>query len=240
MALYQSVAGNNVYNPILIARYTYDAWGNLLSVTNSNGAPITSTSSIAIRNPFRYRGYHYDTDTGFYYLQSRYYDPAVGRFINADAFASTGQGLLGYNMFVYCGNNPVNRADPWGYAPRGFRNDIVVIEDGDTGRYIPRLAAGSVRPRIPDEYRSEFSKDFEDFVVGFLEVTEPFWEAVTLWDDTKETMDSVTNKVSGVTTAIGVITYFTPLKLSPVATGVVVVVGALSTLWLYGRTEHWW
>ena len=114
MALYQSVAGNNVYNPILIARYTYDAWGNLLSVTNSNGAPITSTSSIAIRNPFRYRGYHYDTDTGFYYLQSRYYDPAVGRFINADAFAYTGQGFLGYNMFAYCLNNPIIHNDTAG------------------------------------------------------------------------------------------------------------------------------
>jgi len=56
-------------------------------------------------------------ETGFYYLSSRYYDPAIGRFINADGYASTGQGVLGYNMYVYCSNNPVNRMDPNGYWP---------------------------------------------------------------------------------------------------------------------------
>ena len=56
----------------------------------------------------------YDAETGFYYVSSRYYDPEIGRFINADAFASTGQGIIGNNMFAYCGNNPVVRADPSG------------------------------------------------------------------------------------------------------------------------------
>ena len=59
----------------------------------------------------RYRGYYYDAETGFYYVSSRYYDPEVGRWINADSFASTGQGFVGYNMFSYCGNDPVNRKD---------------------------------------------------------------------------------------------------------------------------------
>ena len=71
-------------------------------------------SHIANVNPIRYRGYYYDVETGFYYLQSRYYDPEVGRFINADGLVSTGQGVLGFNMYAYCGNNPVNRADPTG------------------------------------------------------------------------------------------------------------------------------
>ena len=53
----------------------------------------------------------YDRETGLYYLQSRYYDPEVGRFINADALVSTGQGILGNNMFAYCLNNPVCRKD---------------------------------------------------------------------------------------------------------------------------------
>jgi len=56
----------------------------------------------------------YDQETGLYYLQSRYYDPEMGRFINADVFTSTGQGFTGNNMFAYCGNNPVNRADKSG------------------------------------------------------------------------------------------------------------------------------
>ena len=64
--------------------------------------------------PLRYRSYFYDTETGFYWLNTRYYDPAIGRFINADSYASTGQGVLGHNMFAYCGNNPANRIDSEG------------------------------------------------------------------------------------------------------------------------------
>ena len=86
------------------ATYTYDAWGKLL----------TSTGDLADINPLRYRGYFYDAETGLYYLQSRYYDPETCRFINADAFASTGQGVLGANMFAYCLNNPINLSDPSG------------------------------------------------------------------------------------------------------------------------------
>ena len=81
--------------------YTYDAWGNVLSVSGD----------IANLNPIRYRGYYYDSETRLYYLQSRYYDPQVKRFVNADGFASTGQGFIGQNMFVYCLNNPVCYAD---------------------------------------------------------------------------------------------------------------------------------
>ena len=70
--------------------------------------------SIAVSNPFRYRGYYYDSKLEMYYLASRYYDPAVGRFINADGYVSTGQGLTGFNMFAYCGNNPVLYVDIFG------------------------------------------------------------------------------------------------------------------------------
>ena len=88
-----------------VAEYSYDAWGNILS----------ATGSLANINPLRYRGYYFDTETGFYYLQSRYYDPIVKRFLNADSYASTGQGFLGYNMFAYCANNPANELDPSGH-----------------------------------------------------------------------------------------------------------------------------
>ena len=64
-------------------------------------------ATLGTTNPLRYRGYVYDTEYELYYLQSRYYDPEIGRFLNADAFASTGQGFVGNNMFAYCGNNPV-------------------------------------------------------------------------------------------------------------------------------------
>ncbi len=88
----------------LAASYSYDSWGNILS----------KSGSLASINPFRYRSYYFDEQTWFYYLQSRYYDPAIGRFLNADVFASTGQGVLGYNVFAYCLNNPVNGCDPCG------------------------------------------------------------------------------------------------------------------------------
>ena len=71
-------------------------------------------------NPFRYRGYYYDTDTGLYYLQSRYYVPQWGRFLNADGYVSTGTGLLGYNMYAYCNNNPVMNVDYTGHSWEDF------------------------------------------------------------------------------------------------------------------------
>ena len=95
----------------VVVKYTYDTWGKVLSVTDANGTLITDTSHIGHRNPIRYRGYYYDIETGLYYLQSRYYDPEVGRFISADEYISTGQGINGNNMFAYCFNNPVNRVD---------------------------------------------------------------------------------------------------------------------------------
>ena len=91
-----------------VVQYTYNAWGELLSATG----PMLS--SLGALNPLLYRGYVYDRETELYYLQSRYYDPVIGRFINLDAYVSTGQGILGNNMFTYCGNNPVNRMDPTG------------------------------------------------------------------------------------------------------------------------------
>ena len=89
----------------VVASYTYDPWGKIIS----------SSGTLADINPLRYRGYYYDSETGFYYLQSRYYDPEIGRFINADSYASTdATGLLSTNMFAYCENDPVNRSDPSG------------------------------------------------------------------------------------------------------------------------------
>lgn len=99
----------------MVVKYEYDAWGNIISTTDANGSALNSLSQKwSDINPFRYRGYYYDAETDLYYLQSRYYDAEVGRFINQDCYISTGTGLLGFNMFAYCDNNPVNFCDPTG------------------------------------------------------------------------------------------------------------------------------
>ncbi len=102
-----------------VVAYSYDAWGAPLSVTG------TLADTLGQLNPFRYRSYYYDAETGLYYLNSRYYDAETGlyylnsryydaetgRFLNADGYVQTGQGMLDKNMFAYCMNNPVNYLD---------------------------------------------------------------------------------------------------------------------------------
>jgi len=101
----------------LKARYIYDAWGNVINIIDANGNEITNQNNVGHINPIRYRGYYYDEETNLYYLQSRYYDAEVGRFISVDGFVSTGQGIVGTNMFAYCYNDPVNMVDINGCDP---------------------------------------------------------------------------------------------------------------------------
>ncbi|MBP3446405.1 MAG: DNRLRE domain-containing protein [Clostridia bacterium] len=98
--------------------YSYDAWGKLLGVYDRNGNEITNPNHAANRNPLRYRGYYYDDETGLYYLNSRYYNPEWGTFICADDINCIGIDgtVLSYNLYSYCGNNPIVRQDTTGYA----------------------------------------------------------------------------------------------------------------------------
>ena len=104
-----------------VVTYAYDAWGNILSTTD------TTTNNLGTLNPLRYRGYVFDQDSGLYYLQSRYYNPVIGRFINADGLTSTSQGLVGNTMFVYCLNNPTNFSDTTGFLayPAEIHNQVI-------------------------------------------------------------------------------------------------------------------
>ena len=94
----------------IVTSYDYDPYGKVIS----------ATGTLANINPLRYRGYVYDQETGFYYLQSRYYDPTIGRFINLDAYVSTGAGIIGYNMFAYCNGNPVSATDNEGSSSKSL------------------------------------------------------------------------------------------------------------------------
>ena len=98
-------------NGTLAASYNYGAWGNY-SVHGADGKKTTDATFIGHINPLRYRGYYYDRETRLYYLQSRYYDFANYRFINADGLFT--DGFVGSNLFTYCVNDPVNTVDPTG------------------------------------------------------------------------------------------------------------------------------
>jgi RHS repeat-associated protein len=97
-------------NGSLVVEYAYDAWGKPLSITGE------LAETLGEANPFRYRSYYWEDETGLYYLQSRYYDPEVGRFVNADEPETMlfQDDILATNLFAYCFNNPVMNVDHTG------------------------------------------------------------------------------------------------------------------------------
>ena len=103
----------------MVVEYKYDAWGDAVSIYSAS----TTVDDLAFDNPFRYRGYIWDEETKLYYLTSRYYNPEISRFINADSLVSTGQGILSNNMLAYCRNNPVCRKDVTGNAEEDIKQD---------------------------------------------------------------------------------------------------------------------
>lgn len=116
--------------------YEYDSWGKLESITG------TFASTIGADNPFRYRGYYYDTETGLYYLNQRYYNPEWGRFINADTLIGQQGDLLGHNLFTYCQNNPVMMYDPSGCG--GIFSMLDSLLSGNEGGFLGALFSTAV------------------------------------------------------------------------------------------------
>ena len=126
-----------LYDParnITAVNYEYDAWGKEISWSTYD----SGYAGLIFNNPLTYRGYIYDRETGFYYLQSRYYDPTIGRFLNADdtAFLGASGTLLGWNLFAYCENNSVNNCDPTGYVtPANIIGALIGLILGAVGGY---------------------------------------------------------------------------------------------------------
>lgn len=109
-------------NYSIVANYTYDSWGNITSITDGTGFDVSSYfDHIANINPYRYRSYYYDKETNLYYLNSRYYNPVWGRFINADGVINGNRDILTHNLYIYCSNSPINNTDSSGY---GFFKNI--------------------------------------------------------------------------------------------------------------------
>jgi RHS repeat-associated protein len=104
----------------IVVEYYYDIWGNITKATDITGI------DLANKNPYRYRGYRYDNDIDMYYLNSRYYDSNIGRFINADGLLGEMGDIASANMFAYCANNPVMYSDISGYAPEWLKTMGIV------------------------------------------------------------------------------------------------------------------
>lgn len=131
-----------------IGSYTYDAWG-ICTVNVVLGSTTLEKSVVQTYNPFRYRGYYYDTETGLYYLQSRYYNPAWGRFLNADGYVNANGDLIGFNMYAYCSNNPVVYVDYTGKDAvyvvdrnklKGVGHAVVFVQDEEGNWYMTQFA----------------------------------------------------------------------------------------------------
>ena len=107
-----------IYNTsgTLLVEFTYDTWGNFTSSLDSMQSIPSSEQLVAEGTSFRYRGYYYDTEAGLYYLNARYYDPVIHRFVNRDDISYLGAtgDFNSYNLYAYCSNNPVMYVDPSG------------------------------------------------------------------------------------------------------------------------------
>lgn len=109
----------------IVANYQYDSYGKIVSITDASGNDVsTNENHIANINPFRYRGYYYDRETGLYYLGSRYYNPDWGRFINADHFFTISSNNLSTNLFIFALNNPINYYDENGYLFKKIKQKL--------------------------------------------------------------------------------------------------------------------
>ncbi len=134
----------------VIAQYRYDAWGKLLSVRDAAGVDVSANANhIANINPLRYRGYYYDTETGLYYLNSRYYDPETGRFLNSDGLIDN-RGVTFQNMYTYCVGNPIMYIDSAGTCvtawEKGYRGSCPGINSPDCYDNYDRALIGKGRP----------------------------------------------------------------------------------------------
>jgi RHS repeat-associated protein len=170
----------------IVVEYTYSTYGEVLSTTGS------LESTIGALNPYRYRGYRYDNESGLYYLQSRYYNPVWGRFINADGVVGANQDRLAYNLYAYSSNNPVNFCDPSGMAKvwtrmgisyNGSMSDFKRLEAGlppaAFDQFIRSAGTMSINKVVSQKY-DEYGNYFETTVKSVTYIPESEKDAYEL------------------------------------------------------------
>ncbi len=140
-----------------VVKYTYDAWGKVLSATGS------LASSLGIVQPFRYRGYVFDVETGLYYLRSRYYNPGWQRFVNADT-------LIMGNLFSYCDNSPIKNHDPSGklYVALELYTVSLSVEDDSHHDFSNTIISSKMTERLitSNVFNSRVAKYIRSIPVG--------------------------------------------------------------------------
>ncbi len=173
----------NSSNDLLVS-YEYDAYGNILSIKDSNNQNIVDQTHIGIINPFRYRGYYYDKETNLYYLNSRYYNPEWGRFLNADFAFGENKDIFSYNLFAYVSNSPITYIDVDGYG-----RTVVIVYNG--GKKLTLQAEYS-------EYFVTGDLDVEMYYVVYVD------DFVEVWNDLKgrEDIDRIYLYLHGIEGAL--------------------------------------
>ena len=126
-------------------------------------------TTIGQQNPLRYRGYYYDSETGFYYLQSRYYDTVTQRFVNGDSLLNN-EYILGYNQFTYCNNNPVMYSDPSGMSVVGFLAKSLIAFSNIIKRII-NIIKSYISPTKTSNEGIQFIADYETYYAS------PYYDA---------------------------------------------------------------
>lgn len=145
----------------VVVEYRYDSYGNL--------EYKTPNSPLANANPYRYRSYRYDNETGYYYLQSRYYNPETGRFISADGLLKSSETTLGHNMYSYVNNNPIMFTDPTGFAWKWWEDYKAWVVNG-------WKAVGRWRDDVVDDIVENTPDSVANYIVEHFEV---YHESVT-------------------------------------------------------------
>ncbi len=138
--LQEDIIGITDSNYNEVCRYEYDSFGRIITIKDNNGNIIEDESHIGIINPYRYRSYYYDKETRVYYLNSRYYNPEWGRFINADGVINGNRDILGYNLYVYVSNNPINYIDCNGKSIFDSMSGISFINPETTKKQMEQIA----------------------------------------------------------------------------------------------------
>ena len=213
-------------NKNAVVEYTYDSRGKPVAVTG------TLATTLGANQPFRYRGYVYDNETGWYYLQSRYYDPETCRFISADVLFSTGQGILGHNSFAYCLNNPVNKLDDGGCAATLAGNNRIYLPDYS---YVPKeeptVLIGGLDPKS-DEYRKLrklFIDDYSSTTSHYLVIAEVKY--IGRYEHKNSFSDKCVT-TGGASSVVG--TTFSALSFIPKLAGTAVASGLSATGMVFG------